>query len=350
MNTATVVVGLLLLLVNGFFVAVEFSLVGSRRSKLAALADDGARAAETALDATADLTMQLAGSQLGITIASLAIGFVAEPAVVDGLAQLLAPTGINESVLHAVALLVGLGIVAFLHLLIGEMVPKSIALANPERTLLLLARPARAYLSVCRPLVRVLNGAAWFISRRFFRVEPRDELGEARTVEEFAVMLAESHEEGVIEDFAHELLTGVLDFGGRDAASVMVPRDDIVWVPASASVGEAEALVVTSGHSRLLVADAGDIDRYRGFIHSKDLLTVPAEGRDAPVPPRLVRRLLKVRVDWSLEDVLLRMRRARVHLAVVLGEDEAVAGLLTLEDLLEELVGDILDETDGDHG
>jgi len=346
MSVGALVATTLLLVANGFFVAVEFALVGSRRSKLQALADGGDRRASGALDAAADLTLQLAGAQLGITMASLALGFVAKPAIVSGIDAVLGPVVSSEAVRDTLAFIVGLGIVVFLHLVIGEMVPKGIALADPENTLLRLSGANRGYLRVFSPVVRFLNALAAIITRRAFGVEPRDELAEARTAEEFAVMLAESHDEGVIEDFAHELLTGVLDFGGRTAGAVMVPRASVAWVPATATVATIEQLVVDRGHSRLLVTGAGGIDNYLGFVHSKDLLFIPEERREASLPPRLVRRLLKVDVELPLEDVLVRMRSARVHVAVVLGPDDDVVGILTLEDLLEELVGEILDETD----
>lgn len=346
MSVGAVVVAVLLLAANGFFVAVEFALVGGRRSKLQALAEQGNRRATHALEAVGDLTVQLAGAQLGITMASLALGYVAEPALVEGLQSLMGPIDLPDGVEHSIAFVVGLGIVVFLHLVVGEMVPKGIALADPERTMLLLVGIDRAYLKVFGPLIRLLNVSAAFVTKQLFRVEPRDELAEARTAEEFAVMLAESHEEGVIADFAHDLLTGVLDFGGLDAGSVMVPRDAVAWVPSTTSVEDIERLVVDTGHSRVLITDGEELDTVRGFVHNKDLLTIPDEARAERLPPRLVRRLLKVGTGWLLEDVLLRMRQARVHVAVVLDEHGAVAGILTLEDLLEELVGDILDETD----
>ncbi len=346
MSMGAIVATTLLLVANGFFVAVEFALVGSRRSKLQALADDGNRRATGALDAAADLTLQLAGAQLGITMASLALGFVAKPAIVAGIDSLLGPVIASDAVRDTLAFIVGLGIVVFLHLVIGEMVPKGIALADPENTLVRLNGTNRVYLRGFSPVIRLLNTMAAIITRRAFGVEPRDELAEARTAEEFAVMLAESHDEGVIEDFAHELLTGVLDFGGRRAGSVMVPRASVAWVPATDTVAAIEHLVVDRGHSRVLVTGAGGIDNYLGFVHSKDLLFIPEEQREFSLPPRLVRQLLKVDVELPLESVLMRMRSARVHVAVVLGADDTVVGILTLEDLLEELVGEILDETD----
>ena len=339
------VASVLLLGANAFFVALEFALIGARRTKLEPLAADGRRSARVALAATGDLNMQLAGAQLGITVASLLLGYVAEPLMVhlfEGLTGRVLP----DSASHAVAFVIGLSIVVFLHMVFGEMVPKNVAIASPEATLLALALPNRIYLAVVRPVVRTLNLLATGLVR-LLRVDPRDELEDTHTARELATMLAESHEEGLIEDFAHELLAGVLDFGGRTASEIMIPRDEIVGVERPTPVAAVEALVLDEGHSRLPVWGATH-DEPLGFVHAKDLLTLPAEAAQRPVPLRLLRQLLVVRADRSLDDVLRDMRQARVHVALVVDERGATAGLVTLEDLLEELVGDIVDETDVD--
>ena len=336
-----------LLAVNGFFVALEFSLVGSRRTKLEELAVEGSPSARLAVTASGDVTLLLAGAQLGITMASLGLGLVAEPAMAGVLEPLMRALHLPAGVSHTVAVLIGLAIVVFLHMVIGEMVPKNVALADPERTLQRVVQVNRAYLFVVRPVVRVLNTMG-NLGARAFGVHPGDDLSAAPTAEELTVMLAASHDEGLIEDFAHGLLTGVLDFGGRDVASVMVLRSDIRSITSATTVAQAEQVVVDSGHSRLPVQGPAGLDDVRGFVHAKDLLTLDAVGADRPVPLRLVRRMLVVPRDRSLEDLLLEMRRVRVHFALVSDDDGTTAGIVTLEDLLEELVGDILDESDTD--
>jgi CBS domain containing-hemolysin-like protein len=181
---------------------------------------------------------------------------------------------------------------------------------------------------------------------RAFGVEPRDELASAHTAEELAVLVAASREEGTIQGFAAELLSGVLDFGGREVTSVMVPRDRICWITATATAAEAEAVVLEHGHSRLPVVGAGGIDDVLGFLHAKDLLRLDQAVFEQPLPPRLRRRMLVVPRERSLEDLLLAMRRSRVHFALVTESDGTTAGIVTLDDLLEELVGDITDEPD----
>jgi len=340
------VVIVVLLAVNGFFVALEFALLGSRRSRLEPLAEAGDKGAQRSLDAMRDLNAQLAGAQLGITVASLILGLVGEPAM----ARLLEPVVdvlpfVPHSWAHGVAGVIGLVIVVFAHMVLGEMVPKNLALAHPEGALRAVTVPNRAYLVLVRPLVWVLNAVA-NLGVRSFGVEPKDELVSTHTAEELAVLVAASKEEGTIQGFAAELLTGVLDFGGREVSSVMVGRDRICTLPATATPAEAEAVVLEHGHSRFPVVGPGGIDDVLGFLHAKDLLQLPPSAADRPLPPRLLRRMLVVPRERSLEDLLLAMRRSRVHFALVTEPDGTTAGLVTLDDLLEELVGEITDEHD----
>ena len=251
---------------------------------------------------------------------------------------------VPEGVLHTVSLIVALTIVVFLHMVIGEMVPKNIAIAAPERTLLALARPNRLYVTVFRPVMWLLNALANG-TLRLFRVEPRDELAMAHTAEDIALMLAASREEGLIEDVAHDLLTGALDFSEKPISSVMVPRQDVVALRRDDPVAAAEEVVVRTGHSRIPVLGAG-IDDVVGFVHAKDLLTLPPAAQTRPIPQSRIRGILKVPADRPLDEVLVAMRRVRSHVAVVVDDLGRTAGVVTLEDLLEALVGDIRDESD----
>lgn len=344
MNVWALLAVVVLLAVNGFFVALEFAVVGSRRSRLEPLAAAGDRSAQRALDAIGDLSTRLAGAQLGITIASLLLGLVGEPAVAGIFESLFEHLPfIPEGAVHPISLVLALTIVVLLHMVFGEMVPKNLSLADPERALRAISGAERAYLAVVRPIVKLLNlmgnGGV-----RVLGVEPRDELASAHTAEELAVVVAASREEGAIEDFAADLLTGVLDFSGREVSAVMVPRDQVCVIPRTATVAEIEEVVVERGHSRLPVVGAGGLDDVMGFLHAKDLLTLATPALDRPVPLRLVRRMLVVPRDRSLEDVMLAMRRSRVHFALVQELDGTTAGIVTLDDLLEELVGDIVDE------
>ncbi|MEY2449242.1 MAG: magnesium and cobalt exporter, family [Acidimicrobiaceae bacterium] len=344
MTVWLVLAAVVLLVANGVFVAKEFALIASRRTKLQGLAEEGSLSARLALEAASQLPLQLASSQLGVTMASLGLGAVAEPMVSHGLENAFSAAGIPNGVTDTLAVLIGLAIVVFFHMVFGEMVPKYVALADPERTLMALAIPNRIYVALFRPLIRALG---WLgrTGTRLFGVEPRTDLATLHTAEEIASMLAASREEGLIEEMAHDLLSGALDFGERPLSDVMVPRAQITWVSRDATVAEAEQAIVTSGHSRLLVAGT-DLDDIVGFVHAKDLLTVPAHARNRPLPLARIRRVLILPAHRPLDEVLVAMRRSRTHVAVVVEEERHVIGLATLEDVLEDLVGDIRDESD----
>jgi len=343
---AAAVLSVVLLLLNGAFVALEFALVGARYSRLEPMAAQGRRSAVLAVAAMRRLNMQLAGAQLGITLASLSLGYVAEPLVVHALEDLLALGPIPPTLGRVVSLVLGLAFVVFIHMVVGEMVPKNLAITAPERTLLVLARPNLWYLRLLGPVVWLLNAVA-LAGVRLLRITPRDELESAPSADDLARMLAESHRLGLIEGDAHRLLTGVLDFGGRTAATVMVPRPSIQSVTTSTTLADAEALIASSGHSRLPVFDDSSGEPL-GFVHAKDLFALSGSVGGLPIPMRLVRRMPLVPCDRPLEELLGVMRRTGVHVALVIDDAGAVDGLVTLEDLLEELVGEIIDETDVD--
>jgi CBS domain containing-hemolysin-like protein len=343
-NLAALGLAAVLLLANAFFVAAEFALIAARRTSIEHLASQGNTRARTGLGLMRELSLQLAGAQLGITMASLGLGFVAEPAVASLLESALEPLGLPSGLLHTTSFLVALAIVVFFHMVIGEMVPKNVAIAAPEQSLLWLAVPVRVYTAVFRPVIRLLNAMA-NAGLRVMRVEPRDELAFTHTAEELASMLAVSRQEGLLEEFEHGLLRGALGFGEMKVASIMVPRDRVRGIRRSTTVAEAERVIVETGHSRLVVYDR-DIDDVLGFVHAKELLRLPPSARDRPVPPGRIRRMLLVGEARRLEEVLVAMRRARVHVALVTGEGGRTAGIVTLEDLLEELVGEIRDEHD----
>ncbi len=342
------VAAVLLLIANGFFVAVEFALLASRASRLQPMVEGGEdRGAEAALDAVRDLQPMLAGAQLGITMASLGLGFVAEPAVAALLESAIeAFVHLPSGVLHTISLLVAFTIVVVLHMVVGEMVPKNLAIASPERVARLLAPIHAAYVTLFKPVVWFLNTVSNGIVR-LFGFEPVDELRTALTVNEFHTLLAGAVEEGKIEDVEHDLLSGALDFRARTAGSIMTPRSEMVSVARPTPVAEIERLVTESGHSRIPVQGRGPNDII-GFVHSKDLLRFPLDARADQVPLEMMRRMLIVSPDQPVRDLMRSMRRERRHVALVRTAADQLLGLVTLEDALEALVGDIRDETDAD--
>jgi CBS domain containing-hemolysin-like protein len=343
---AAIVVAVVLLALNGFFVAAEFSLLASLRARIEPLADER-RSARVALSSMGRLGAMLAGTQLGVTVCSIVLGSVSEPAVDGLLREIGGWTHVPRAVAGILAVVLSLSFVAFLHLLFGEMVPKSIALSGPERVLLVVAMPIAAFVWVLRPIIWGLNLLAR-LGARAFGVTSSDELRATATSAELSVMLEESVGEGLIADQEADLLVRSLSFVQRTAADVMVPRDEIVAVDADATVADIEEVVRSSGHTRLLVAkDAsrGDLDAVSGFVHAKDLLRLPASMANEPLPfrPRLV---VAVPPERTLADLLVIMRARRVHVAIVVDEFQHTLGMATLENVLESIVGDIVDETD----
>jgi len=337
-----------LLVANAFFVAVEFAVIASRRSRIEEMGVAETRRGTAALSAMSEVSLQLSGAQLGITMASLGLGAVAEPAVghlVEGLLEALFPD-ISAGVLHTAGFVGALTIVVFVHMVFAEMVPKNVAIAGPERTLLWLAVPNRAYQVVFSPVVRGLNWLGNLGVRAIGR-EPRDELDGGHTAEQLAWIVAASHEHGLIEQDDNDLLGAALDFGQREIRTVMVPRAEVEAVAVDDTVATMEQAVGRHGHTRLPVVTRS-LDDAAGFVHVKDLLGVDGATREWPVDPALIRPLVHVVGHHTLHHALVIMRRDRVHLALVRRgrPDGPVIGLVTLEDIVEELVGEIRDETD----
>lgn len=341
---APVVIAVGLLVANGFFVAAEFALLASRRSRLEQLVAEGHRTARSALAGVRELSVMLAGAQLGITMASLGLGAIAEPAVARWLAQLLGVAGLPDPARAAVAFGLALAIVVFLHMVVGEMAPKTWAIANPERMALGLAWPFRAYTWAFRPLILLLNAAANGVVRAV-GVEPVVERAIVHDPRDLLRVVAESGQRGRLPDDQQQLLRRVLSVTELDAESAMVPRPDILALSADADVDEIETVACRSGRSRLPVHGA-DLDDLIGVVHVKDLLAIPDERRADTTAASLARPALVVPESRGAEDLMRQMRAEGQHVALVMDEYGSVSGLVTLEDLIEELIGEFEDESD----
>jgi CBS domain containing-hemolysin-like protein len=336
-----------LLLLNAFFVGAEFAVISARRSQIEPLADAGSRAARTALRAMEHISLMLACAQLGITVASLGLGAVAEPAIAHLIEGPIEAVGLPEGSVHPIAFTLALCLVVYLHVVIGEMVPKNLALAGPERAVLLLAPPLMAIARAVRPVIVVLNAVANGVLR-LLRVEPKDELDATYTADQVHSIVTESAREGLLVD-DHGLLTGALEFSEREAGEVMVPLDRLVTVPVGSTPAEVERLVTRTGFSRFPVVrpaatDAPGADQpLLGYLHLKDLLYADDERHDQPVPEKRVRSLVSVSTGDEVEEALATMQRAGTHLARVVDAEGRTLGVLFLEDVLEELVGEVRD-------
>lgn len=345
MSTPTaLLVGLALLVANGFFVASEFAILAARRSKMEALAADGSRAARSAVAGLRELSLMLAGAQLGITMASLGLGAVAEPAIHHGLDGLLGATPLPRPVTLVASLVLALALTVFLHMVVGEMAPKSWAISSPQTAVLLLARPFRLFVAVLRPFIRALNGMSNLVIRSF-GVEPQDELAQAHSPRDLVLLLEESARAGTLNAREGTLMTRALDLSGLDAESAMTPRHGIVAVSASAGIDEIERTASTSGRSRIVV-HTGDIDQVVGILHVKDVLAVDHGERDVVTAQRLARPAMVTPESRPAEALMIDMRAQRQHVSIVVDEFGSVVGLVSLEDLLEELIGDFEDESD----
>jgi CBS domain containing-hemolysin-like protein len=331
-----------LLLVNAFFVGAEFSIISARRSQIEPRAEAGSRAAKTTLYAMEHATQMLATSQLGITVASLLILNVSEPAIHHLLELPLVLTGWPESVIGTIAFVIALVVVSFLHVVIGEMVPKNVSFSLPDRAALILAPPLVFLSTVFRPIIIALNATANGVLR-LFRVQPKNEANTAYTVDEVANIVAESTKEGVLTD-DYGQLNAAFEFSTKKVKDVAVGMADLVSLSEATTPAEVERAVAQHGFSRyVLVNDAGEPT---GYLHLKDVIDLedPVEFTE-PVPPRRIRQLISISRETDLEDALAAMRRSGVHLARVSDSDGSVKGVLFLEDIIEELVGEVQDAT-----
>jgi CBS domain containing-hemolysin-like protein len=335
-------VGLMVLLAaNAFFVGAEFAVIAARRSQIEPLADGGSRAARTTLWAMEHATLMLATSQLGITVCSLLILNVSEPAIHHLLEHPLALTPLSETAVGVVAFAVALVLVTFLHVVLGEMVPKNLSFSVPERASLLLAPPLVLVSRVLRPLIVVLNAVA-NAGVRLFGVQPKDEATSTYTLDEVAGIVALSTREGVLRDTTGAL-SNTFDFTARQVADVAVPLDQILTLPRTSSPAEIQQAVGQVGYSRYVLTDQGGPV---GYVHLKDVLDLATpETFTAPVPAKRVRALDSVLGTSDLEDALALMRRHGSHLARSVDHEGRTTGILFLEDILEVLVGEVEDAT-----
>ena len=344
-NWVGIGVAVLLLALNGFFVAAEFALLAARRSRIEQLAAEGDRRARHALAGLREITLMLAGAQLGITMCSLGLGAVAEPAVADIIEGALGEAfSLSDTSRHVIAFSIALSIVVFLHMVVAEMAPKSWAISHPEKSALLLARPFRLFVTLLRPLIRFLNGIANVVVKAV-GVEPQDERAMAHSPSDLLLLIEESAGHGGIAAEEHELLARSLELSGLTAADAMTVRRDIVAVAADATAAEVAAEAHRTGRTRVVVHE-GDLDHVRGFVHVKDVLRL-ANGTWATTAAGTITRAIMVTPEHhGLEDLLLEMRTRRQHIALVVDEHGMVLGLVTLEDVIEELIGDFDDESD----
>lgn len=331
----------LLLAGNAFFVAGEFAVLSARRSQIEPKADAGSKRAKTALYAMEHVSQMLAIAQLGITVCSLLLLLMAEPAIHHMLGVPFEALGLPDAASYAVSLVVALMLVSFLHVTFGEMVPKNFAVSVADRAVLLLAPPLVLLYKVFMPVIWLLNSFANLVLRAF-KVTPRDEVISTFTLDELESIVAESKRGGTVTDDAG-IIAGALDFTEHTAAEIMVPVEELVTVPQEVTPKKVEKAVGRTGFSRFVVeSEAGT---YTGYLHLKDVMALPEASVDSPVPVTVVRSLGNMRIGDDLDSCLAAMQSSGSHLARVMDDAGTTVGILFLEDILEVLVGEIHDIT-----
>ena len=329
----------LLVLANGFFVGAEFALVSVRRSQIEPRAAEGSARARTVLTGLENLPQMMAAAQVGITICSLTLGAGAEPTVAHLLEPVFHAVHLPEQLVHPLGYAIALAVVVCLHLVIGEMVPKNLAMADPERTALLLGPGLVGFARLCRPVTRALGACAGLVLKAF-KVEPKDEVEAVFTSAQLGRLVEDAGQAGLLDPAEQERLEDALELGTRPVTDVLIPSASLVTVPPSVTPRDIEELTVRTGYSRFPVRAEGR-GTFMGFVHVKDVLDL--EERDRAVPQQVWRPMATVRAELPLDDALTVMRRAATHLAQVADASGRVLGLVAMEDVLEMLVGEVRD-------
>jgi CBS domain containing-hemolysin-like protein len=339
-----VLVSVVLTLGTAVFVAAEFSLVALDRSAVERSVQAGDARSVGVLAALRRLSTQLSASQVGITLTTLLVGYLAEPSIARLLAHPLSGVGLPESAVGPVAVAVALVLATAFSMVVGELVPKNLAIARPLGTAQLIAGPMRVFSTVARPLIALLNGSANAVLRRL-GVEPKEELSGARTPQELASLVRRSAEAGTLDAGTAELLTRSLGFADRTAEDVMTPRLRCTVVHRDDSAADVVRLARTTGHSRFPVVD-DDLDDVVGVVHIKRAVAVPPERRGDVPAAALMSDALMVPETVRLDPLLVQLREQGLQLAVVVDEYGGTSGVVTLEDVIEEIVGEVADEHD----
>jgi CBS domain containing-hemolysin-like protein len=346
LSLAQVVVALVLVVLNGFFVAAEFAFVRIRGTSVEQLAAEGRPGAGTLQEVMVNLDDYLATTQLGITIASLGLGWVGEPAVASLIEPVLG-TLLPTNLIHLVAFAIGFSLITFLHVVFGELAPKTLAIAQTERLSLFLAPPMKFFYYILYPGIVVFNGAANAFTRAL-GVPPASETDETLGERELLRVLTRSGEEGDIDVAEVTMIERVFDLDDTVVREVMVPRPDVVSVPADASLSDLQSVILETGHTRYPVLDADDADQVVGFVDVKDVLRAEVEDGETESVGDIARDIIIAPETMALSDLLRQFREDQQQMAAVIDEWGAFEGIATVEDVVEALVGDLRDEFDLD--
>ncbi len=337
-----VLFALLLVGLNGIFVAAEFAMVKVRKTRLAELAENGSRRAQSALDVTSQLDAYLSACQLGITLASLGLGWIGEPAIAVLIEPLFAGIGSWSPIYtHAISFAIAFTIISLLHIVLGELVPKSLAIQKSESTALAMAGFIKGFYWICYPIIWALNSLANLVLR-IWGIEPANEADLSHSEEELRMLVDASQKHGYLDKLEGKLLDNVFEFSDRIASEVMIPRQDMVCIFIQDTFEEILEALKEHGHTRYLLCD-DDKDHVLGLVHMRDIFRLQEQSGKKDII-QIKRDILAVPEGMPISHLVQRMRSQRTHMAVVVDEFGGSAGLVTLEDMLEELVGEIYDE------
>jgi len=334
-----------LVFLNAFFVAAEFSLVKIRESQIELLIRDGSKLASVARFLTLHMGSTLSATQLGITLTSLALGWIGEPVVAKIIIQIISIFGININPLlaHSIALPAAFVTITFLHIVFGELAPKSMAIQTPEQVALLIALPLRFFYFIFRPFIWILNTAANFILKSV-GFSSLSEMEQLHSADELRYILEESSKSGIIDISDHTLLDNIFEFSDKEIKQIMVPRGKIVGVELSMPLDEIRRKFILEGYSRMPVYDTS-IDNITGIVNAKDLLAYQETGNNISLD-KIIRKASFVNEEEHINKLLNFMKRNKIHIVVVIDEFGGTSGIVTMEDIIEEIVGEIQDEYD----
>ena len=340
MTALLLLLALVLIATNGFFVGAEFAVLAARRPRLEPLAARSRRA-RTALRAIEQLPLMISACQFGITLASLGLGALGEPVVAKLLRGPFEAVGLSEELVHPISLAIALTVVSALHMLLGEMVPKNLALAGPERAALLLTPPLLAFVRLFRPIITSLTALATAVLR-LLKITPASEVSEAANRDAVAALIAESGSHGLLRADQQALLSAALAYEEKTADSVKIPLESLIAVAPDVTPAEVERLVASTGYSRFPIAAANTTGaEFLGYIHLADVLETDTTSRQQPIDPRWIRPLGDVAAKAALHTVLATLKGSGSHLARVVDEHGQTRGVLALENVLEQLVGEV---------
>jgi len=340
-----IIVAFILVFLNGFFVLSEFSIVKVRRSKLEEFVKEKKANAKMALEVTSKLDTYLSACQLGITLSSLALGWIGEPALAVILKDLLANFEINPALIHTIAFIVAFSLITLLHVVLGELVPKSIAIAIADKAVLWVARPLHWFWVLFLPCIKVFDILAAF-TLKIFGMKPAKEYELTHSEEEIKIIASESQKGGVLDEFETEIIRNAVDFSDTMAKEIMTPRKDMICLNKQQSYAENMKILCEHKHTRFPYID-GSKDSVLGMIHIRDIvqneLSVKNENLEQFIKPMIL-----VPENISISKVLVMMNKQRSHTALVVDEYGGTAGILTMEDIMEEIIGEIKNEDEED--